>query len=389
MSCFGRWRELFSFQSRALTAADPENSCSSIGQATIMGSPCTTYNTAHVPPTHVTSVDNESNIRISKNNASLTMKKADPSAPCPPHIGTLVWVQVGEWPFWPSVTVTRKWAESQVAEDLVRKFPPQSNTNCVVKFFNYDDQIDVVEATNIREFCSSISLVREAGPHKDSVHRAAQEAIWWLLKDGNGVRSQLQSLRNRDFRRTISNYGLKLVPIEKFQEEMKNKPKPTKKSRSLASPRKTIERRRRTPDSPEVQERPRKRVRKSKDKRVPDRAHKTTTQVKNGRKFASRRSNSPSGPPTSSRRPGLSAERREAQTPPAAPLAVARSIKQANGAPNTPKAGTQTTTSVATLKMLQKSTSSKVIVNELKTFKSLIAELDARVDALYRECTRD
>ncbi len=164
------------------------------------------------------------------NYAALNEKKTDPPAPRPPYIGTVVWAQIGEWPFWPSVTVTREWAESQVAEELVRKLPAPSRTNCVVMFFNYDDYIDVVETTNIREFCSSISLVRQAGSYKDAVRRAAQEAIWWLLEDGNGTRTQFQSIRDRRFRRTLSSYGLELVPKAVYMKLMKKKPKPEKKS---------------------------------------------------------------------------------------------------------------------------------------------------------------
>ncbi len=117
-----------------------------------------------------------------------------------------------------------------MAAQLVHKLPPPSNTNCVVMFFNYDGYIDVVETTYIREFCSSISLVHQAGSYKDVVHRGAQEAIWWLLESGNGVRSQLEAVRERSFRRTLSSYGLGLVRKDVYLKQMKKKPKPEKKS---------------------------------------------------------------------------------------------------------------------------------------------------------------
>lgn len=114
-----------------------------------------------------------------------------------PEVGALVWAHIEGWPWWPAVVVNRSVAEGRVAEDLVAKFPPDTEHNATVMFFNWDDTFDVMELSQMEDFIRSISKVQCGGPHQPEVIAAAEEAVNWLRIRGN--KEQLEKATNPRF----------------------------------------------------------------------------------------------------------------------------------------------------------------------------------------------
>ena len=133
-------------------------------------------------------------------------KRSMPTHPC---VGTVVWARIEPWPFWPALTVDRKWAESQLSQNVIDELPIASHRNCAVKFFNYQEYLDVVETVHIREFCKHISLLHKAGNHKLDVKRAVEEAIRWLVHSGKATKMQSILMKDQEFRRAIKTCGLR------------------------------------------------------------------------------------------------------------------------------------------------------------------------------------
>ncbi len=149
---------------------------------------------------------------------------ARPSSPPEgrPRLNTVVWVRIEPWPYWPALTVSREWAESQLAEELLYELPDATARNCAVKFFNYGDFIDVVDNAFVRDFCEHIGLLNHAGDHEKEIHDAAQEAIWWLLGSPEAPKKQLMALNDPKLRHMISEAGLKIEARPSPETNKKN-----------------------------------------------------------------------------------------------------------------------------------------------------------------------
>lgn len=158
-----------------------------------------------------------------------------------PKVGTVVWVKMEGWPWWPAKVVDREKALEQIAESVADEFPPANESNAMVRFFNYRDPYEVVETKQLVEFVENIFLLRKCQDCPGEVLLAAEKALEWI--DQKGIPEQNAGLDEPTFTIQFRLYNMKLEKMiaEQDAAERAKKCMKGRKERTTQKPKAAID----------------------------------------------------------------------------------------------------------------------------------------------------